>query len=213
MSTVRLAQGGLYSITDGPRADLIAAAGAALAGGSRVLQYRDKTSDHARRLEECAALRILCHSHGCVFIVNDDVELALMCDADGLHLGESDVDFVSARASLGQHRIIGVSCYASLDRAERLAGAGADYLAFGTFFDSPTKPAARRAPLDILKQAKRFGLPVVAIGGITLENGRNLLSAGADFLAVISGVFGAADVRSAAERYCELFLKSSDDST
>jgi thiamine-phosphate pyrophosphorylase len=140
-------------------------------------------------------------------IVNDDVELAAGIGAAGVHLGEDDADIAAARSRLGNGAIIGVSCYDSLERARDLAAAGADYLAFGAFFPSPTKPQARRATPDLLRAARAFGKPLVAIGGITPDNAADLIAAGADFVAVVSGVFGQPDVTDAARRYASLFQK------
>jgi len=201
----RLPRHGLYAITDGPRTDLLAAAAAALRGGAALLQYRDKTRDAARRLGEARRLRELCAAAQAAFIVNDDVALAHAVGADGVHLGEGDDAIASARAQLGADAIIGVSCYDSLSRARQLAAAGADYLAFGAFHASPTKPGARRADPGLLVAAKTLGLPLVAIGGITRDNARALIDAGADFVAVISGVFAQADVESAARAYAILY--------
>ncbi len=196
---------GLYAITDGPRGNLLAAAEAALAGGARGLQYRDKSTDHDRRHAEAVALQALCLAHGVPLIINDDIALAAAVGAAGVHLGEQDAEIAAARTRLGPGAIIGVSCYDSLPRARQLAAAGADYLAFGAFFPSPTKPNARHATASLLRDAAALGLPRVAIGGITPDNGGALIDAGADLLAVISGVFGAADVRAAARRYADLF--------
>jgi thiamine-phosphate pyrophosphorylase len=196
---------GLYAITDGPRTDLVAACAAALRGGAAVLQYRDKTADAARRHAEALALAQICAEHRVPLIINDDIELTAAAGAAGVHLGADDADVASARAQLGAAAIIGVSCYDSLERAREAALAGADYLAFGAFFPSPTKPMARRPAPGLLTAAKRFGKPLVAIGGITADNAQPLLDAGADFLAVISGVFAAADPESAARRYAQLF--------
>ncbi|HEX7914425.1 thiamine phosphate synthase [Rudaea sp.] len=200
-----LTRRGLYAISDGPRPDLLSAVKAVLHGGAALLQYRDKTTDSARRAFEARALRELCARFEVPFIVNDDVELALAVAADGVHLGEDDSAVAAARARLGAGVIIGASCYDSLARARQLAAAGADYLAFGAFFSSPTKPNARRATLDLLSEAKPLGLPLVAIGGITPDNARPLVEAGADFLAAISGVFTQADPEVAARRYAALY--------
>jgi len=196
---------GLYAITDGPRSDLIEVCTAAIAGGAAMLQYRDKTRDDARRREEAAALSSLCAKSGIPLIVNDDVELAAAVGAAGVHLGDDDADIASTRARLGPNAIIGVSCYDSLERARELAASGADYLAFGAFFPSPTKPHARAATLKLLRDAQALNLPLVAIGGITAVNGAALIDAGADFLAVISAVFVARDVREAARDISALF--------
>ncbi len=201
----RLAKKGLYAITDGPRIDLLDAAEAALRGGAAMLQYRDKTGDAQRRLAEARALRDLCARRQVPLIVNDDVELARAACAAGVHLGEDDGDVAAARAELGATAIIGVSCYDSLSRARDLAAAGADYLAFGAFHPSPTKPHARHATPLLLTDARTFGVPLVAIGGITSDNARPLIEAGADFVAVVSGVFAARDVAAAAEKYAKLF--------
>jgi thiamine-phosphate pyrophosphorylase len=201
---------GLYAITDGPRADLIAAADAALRGGAAVLQYRDKTTDATRRLREAAALAELCRRRGVPLIVNDDVDLAAASAAAGVHLGDGDVSVAQARARLGADAIIGVSCYASIERARAAAGAGATYLAFGAFFPSPTKPHAARANIELLRDARAFGLPLVAIGGITPAHARTLIDAGADFVAAVSGVFGAADPAAAAREYTKCFSARAD---
>jgi thiamine-phosphate pyrophosphorylase len=203
----RLPARGLYAITDGPRPDLHAAAEAVLSAGATVLQYRDKSTDAVRRGAEAAGLLALCRDFGVPLIINDDVELAAAIGADGVHLGEHDGDIAAARTRLGADAIIGVSCYDSLDRARRLAAEGADYLAFGAFFASPTKPLARRASVDLLREAKAFRLPLVAIGGITPDNAQPLIDAGADFVAAVSGVFAAADPSAAARRYAHLFTK------
>ena len=199
---------GLYAITDGARDDLLEAVARALEGGARLVQYRDKTSDHARRHAEAAALRQLCAGRGVPLIVNDDLELAAAIGADGVHLGEQDLALPTARAALGEQAIIGVSCYDSLERARELAAAGADYVAFGAFFPSPTKPLARRAAPELLRQSAALGVPRVAIGGITPDNAASLVGAGADYLAVISALFGAADVRAAAQTFTDLYTSS-----
>jgi thiamine-phosphate pyrophosphorylase len=181
------------------------AARAALEGGATMLQYRDKTRDAGRRLQEAHELAALCRGFAVPLIINDDVGLARATGAAGVHLGEDDAAIAGARAALGAHAIIGVSCYDSLQRAQDAAAAGADYLAFGAFFPSTTKPGARRATPDLLRSAREFRLPLVAIGGITHENAGSLIAAGADLLAVVSGVFGADDIRAAARRYTGLF--------
>ncbi|WP_395680610.1 thiamine phosphate synthase [Dokdonella sp.] len=196
---------GLYAISNGPRTDLLDACAAALAGGATILQYRDKTDAHPRRLDEARALQALCARHRVPLIVNDDVDLAAASGAAGVHLGEGDAPIGEARARLGRDAIIGVSCYDSLARARQFAAAGADYLAFGAFFPSPTKPHARVATPQLLSQAKTLGLPVVAIGGITHANAPLLIDAGADAVAVISALFDASDVHAAARRFAALF--------
>jgi len=200
---------GLYVITpERPRDDalLVDQVAHALAGGARIVQFRDKSDDRARRLAEAERLRRLCRRHDALFIVNDDVELALAVDADGVHLGRDDTAVDSARALLGSRRLLGISCYNRLENAERAQSLGADYVAFGRFFPSRSKPSAVQAAPALLEHARsRIDLPIVAIGGITPENGRPLVVAGADMLAVIDAVFGQEDIRAAAERFAGLF--------
>ncbi len=191
---------GLYLLTreTADTAALLRIVSAALDGGAVAVQYRDKSADPARRLAQARALVALCETRGVPLIVNDDVGLAARAGAAGVHLGEHDVSIAQARAVLGAAAIIGGSCYNDLARAARLAADGANYLAFGSFFDSSTKPAARRADPDLLREATRHGLPLVAIGGITAANCAPLVAAGASFLAVLGGVFDAHDPRAAA---------------
>jgi len=204
---------GLYAIADTQYLDdarLLPAVGEALAGGARILQYRDKKHGPTDRARQAGELAALCRKHGALFVINDDVELVKQVRADGVHLGREDAAIAQARAQLGPQPIIGVSCYNDLARAEQAQAEGADYVAFGSFFPSRTKPQAVRAGLELLRAAKqKLHIPVVAIGGITHENGVHLLAAGADALAVIEGVFGQLDVRAAAERFARLFTKRS----
>jgi len=198
---------GLYAITpDEPRTDiLLRKVGEALRGGASAVQYRNKTADPELRREQGCALAALCRAAGVVFIVNDDLELALELDAGGVHLGADDGDLAEARQRLGQAKLLGASCYNRLELAEAAAKAGADYLAFGSVFASATKPGAVRAPLAIFAQARRgIDLPLVAIGGITLENAPRVFAAGADAIAVISAVFDAADIAASAAGFTRL---------
>jgi thiamine-phosphate pyrophosphorylase len=197
---------GLYAVTPecADTARLVALVERALAGGARLVQYRAKDAPRALRLEQARALVALAHRHGARLIVNDDAALALEAGADGAHLGRGDGDLAAARAALGG-RILGASCYDSLERARAAAAAGADYLAFGSVFPSPTKPGAVRAPLSLLGEARPLGRPLVAIGGITLGNAPQVIRAGADCLAVISAVFDAPDVAAAARAFARLF--------
>ena len=169
------------------------------------VQLRAKGLDRQVLMAAGQRLRSACREADVAFIVNDDPGLARELDADGVHLGEDDASVDDARRLLGDAAIIGVSCYDDLARARRLASEGADYLAFGAFFPSPTKPHARRASPQLLRDSAVLGLPRVAIGGITPENGGPLVAAGADLLAVISGVFDAADPVAAARAYLSCF--------
>lgn len=199
---------GLYAITPdcSDTTDLQHRVRLALAGGTRILQYRNKPADEELRLAQARALRKLTLEWGTLLIVNDDVRLAAEVGADGVHLGAEDGGLEAARAGLGQNRIIGVSCYNRISLAREAASAGADYVAFGAFFPSGTKPAAVRADAALLQQARaELALPLVAIGGITAQNGAALVRAGADALAVISALFDAADIPSAAREFAGLF--------
>jgi thiamine-phosphate pyrophosphorylase len=175
------------------------------------VQYRDKSADVARRHEQASELVALCRRAGVPLIVNDDLRLADLCDADGVHLGRNDGSLREARIILGKGKLIGASCYQSLDLARAAQDAGADYVAFGSFFSSPTKPDAGRATPDLLRAAAQtIKLPLVAIGGITLANAPTLLDAGADSLAVLSALFDAPDIRAAAHDLNLLFEVESE---
>ena len=202
---------GLYLITpDEPdTARLLARVAGPLAAGTRLLQYRNKGADAALRREQAAALLPPCRAAGVPLIINDDWRLAAELGAEGAHLGEEDGALAQARAALGPHAILGASCYNEISRAETAAAAGASYLAFGAFFPSGTKPLARRADPDLLRASARLGLPRVAIGGITPDNGGLLVAAGADLLAVIAGVFDAPDPTAAAHAYGRCFAPPS----
>ncbi|MCX7174881.1 MAG: thiamine phosphate synthase [Proteobacteria bacterium] len=199
---------GLYAITpdDEQTSRLTALVEAALLGGVRLVQYRNKLADPKLRHSQASELLRLCHTHGAHLIINDDLPLALALDADGLHLGRDDGDLRAARAALGPDKILGISCYADLDCAADAAAAGADYLAFGSMYPSATKPEAPPAPLTILGEARRrYDLPIAAIGGIALENAAQTIAAGADLLAVVNDLFGAADIAARASEYQLIF--------
>jgi thiamine-phosphate pyrophosphorylase len=190
---------GLYAITpEGPGLEVKVRS--ALEGGVALLQYRRKQGS----AHEARRIAALAREFAVPLIVNDDVALALELGAAGAHLGREDGDLRAARARLGA-RWLGASCYDDLERARAAHAAGADYLAFGSVFPSATKPHAVRAPLALFREAKPLGLPLAAIGGITLENAPALVAAGADLLAVISDLFDAPDIRSRARQYGTLF--------
>lgn len=201
---------GLYAITPdlANTALLLARVEQALAGGARLVQYRNKSAGPELKREQAPALLALCHRHGARLIVNDDLALTLALGADGVHLGREDGDLEAARAALGPGRLLGLSCYADLARAREARRIGADYIALGSVFASTTKPTAVRAPLTALREARAgSGLPVCAIGGITLDNAPRLIEAGADLLAVISDLFDAPDIRARAAAYSSLFTE------
>lgn len=176
-----------------------------LAGEPVLVQYRNKTASPDLRLAQARLLADLCRRARVPFVVNDSLALALEVGADGVHLGRDDGDIAHARATLGVDRIIGVSCYDDWSRAEAAMAAGADYVAFGAMYPSPTKPAAVRAPLELLCQARSRNVRCAAIGGITLENAPALVEAGADLLAVVSDVFDAPAPAERAAAYRHLF--------
>jgi len=211
----RLPSRGLYAITDSTLhsgAALERAVTRAIAGGAQMIQYRDKSQDAGRRRADAAMLVRICRRHGIPMIVNDDVELAFETNADGVHVGRDDADPSTARSRLGNHSIIGVSCYNRVELAESAQQNGADYVAFGSMFSSATKPDAMRAEIATLESARaRIHLPIVAIGGITPENGGLLLDAGVDLLAVVRGVFGHEDPAESARRYTQLFTRHAQD--
>ena len=195
---------GLYAITPdiADTAELVRRVEQALKAGVALLQYRNKAISKDKRLLQAKQLAPLARGYGVPFIVNDDVEIALAVGANGAHLGKDDGELAAARAKL-PGKILGASCYADLDKARAAVRAGADYVAFGSVFPSPTKPDAVRAPLSLFGHA--LGVPLCAIGGITIENAPQLVAAGASLLAVISDLFEAPDIAARAGQYRRLF--------
>ena len=198
---------GLYFVTPGNAAGRLELVLAALRGGARIIQYRDKTDDTDARRREAEAILAQCRRADALCLVNDDVELCQAIGADGVHLGEADAAIDAARAGLGAGRIIGASCYNDLQHAHAAAAAGADYVAFGSVYPSATKPQARRADLNLLRTARReLEVPICAIGGITAENAAPVVAAGADMIAVIQGISAAPDPEAAARALQALFV-------
>lgn len=205
---------GLYAITDSTllaEGRLLPYVEAALEGGARLLQYRDKSRDPARRFDEASALLELCRRYEAELIINDDLALAVQLNV-GLHLGQEDGSLAEARARLGEGAHLGASCYADLASAERALAEGASHPAFGRFYPSLTKPGEARATLALLDEARaRFASPLVAIGGITLDNARPLVEHGIDWLAVINGLFAVGspiEVERRARAFVSLFPSS-----
>lgn len=200
---------GLYAITDEqliPEADFAAIIEQALQGGTSIIQYRDKSNDSGKRRQQAGILRELCSRYSALLVINDDIELAKAVGADGVHLGEDDAAVDHARSVLGNQAIIGISCYNQLDRAIEAQAAGADYVAFGAMFNSPTKPKARSANYDLIHQSKaRLDIPVCAIGGIDGHNAAGVIVSGADMVALISGLFAADDIKQTAGHIAGLF--------
>jgi thiamine-phosphate pyrophosphorylase len=199
---------GLYAVTPETLDDawLAERVEQALRGGARAVQYRSKHADAQLRRRQAQRLLQACRAHGALFVVNDDVDLALELEADGVHLGRDDLSVAAARARLRRGALIGASCYDDLARAERAAQDGADYLAFGSLFPSAVKPGAVRASLELLRQARgRWRLPLVAIGGIEPDNAARVIQAGADAVAVITALFSVPDTLAAARALSRLF--------
>jgi thiamine-phosphate pyrophosphorylase len=200
---------GLYAITPESSASTSTLAEQvvlAIRGGVRLVQYRDKGSSDALKRERGQVLLEICRSAGIPLIINDDLDLTLRLQADGVHLGRDDPDPHEARMQLGSEAIVGVSCYNDFALAEIAEQAGANYIAFGAFFPSTTKPLAVRADPALLAEARqRLQVPAVAIGGITPQNGGLLITAGAQMLAVVTGIFTQPDITAAARAYSNLF--------
>ncbi len=201
---------GLYGVTDSQLQPddriLLETVEQALKGGMKILQYRDKSLDQARRLRQAGALKVLCHRYQALLLINDDIELAVEVEADGVHLGQHDCSLTEARKRLGDYAMIGISCEGSLELADKAVTEGANYIAFGKFFPSRTKPDAKTADLALLPAARaKFDLPIVAIGGITVDNASQIIDAGADMVAVVHNLFAAQDIKSRSREFNDLF--------
>ncbi|MES2353758.1 MAG: thiamine phosphate synthase [Pseudomonadota bacterium] len=198
---------GLYAITpDGLSTELLLEkVREVIAGGARIIQYRNKSDDIAHRLWQADALAALAKAQDAVFIINDSIDLAWSTNADGVHLGKDDSDVAAARRRL-PYKLIGVSCYGDLERAIEAEKLGADYVAFGSAFSSSTKPNASPVPLELYQEAvRRLSIPIVAIGGIKIDNAKQVIDTGVDAIAVISGLFEADNIRARAECFSQLF--------
>lgn len=202
---------GLYAITPdlADTNELLRKVRLALQGGARVLQYRNKSADAALQLHQASALRDLTREFNTTFIVNDDAALAAQVDADGVHLGGEDGSVTAARALLGETKLIGVSCYNRAPLALAAVQQGADYVAFGAFFPSSVKPEAVKAEVSMLRETRHeIHVPIVAIGGITQQNGAELIQAGADSLAVISALWDTPNIEQAAKGFSTFFSRT-----
>jgi len=205
---VKRALRGLYFVTPEAPTGRLELVAAALRGGACLVQYRDKTSPSAQRLPEARAMQALCRAHDVWFLINDDLELAVAIGADGVHLGATDVSLPEARARLGPDAVLGASCYASLARAEQAVADGADYVAFGAMFPSPTKPQAVPATPGLLRAAKlQLPVAICAIGGITEDNAATVIAAGADMVAVVQGISSSPEPEAAAARIQAAFAR------
>lgn len=199
---------GLYGITDTkltPYDKVLYLVELALKGGMKILQLRDKDSKTEELVDIAKKLKELCHRYNAYFIIDDRLELAKLCDADGLHIGEDDVSLKEAKKALGE-KIIGVSCYGFINRAIEAQNLGASYVAFGSFFPSPTKPSSKLVSMDILREAKkRLTIPICAIGGIDEKNCKSLIDSGSDMIAVISNLWNSNDVYKKAVEFSKFF--------
>ena len=195
---------GIYAITDAKLMgqDLVSKTEQAILGGIKILQYRNKTASLKQQEREALELASLCRKNNVVFIINDNVELAIKVNADGVHLGQQDTHLQQARKLLGDNKIIGVTCNNKIELAKTAQQQGANYVAFGRFFNSLTKPSAPAAELSLLSEARKFiTIPIVAIGGITQESALSLMNEGVDMLAVIHGIFGQEDILKATRQF------------
>jgi len=202
---------GLYAITDPrllPTERLISAVESALRGGARVIQYRDKTASDIELVKNAQSLRDLCADYQARLIINDDLNLCLRINADGLHLGKSDGDISHARDKLGDDKLLGVTCHSDLAYAQRCIQHGVDYCAFGRIFPSKTKANAPHCTLDTLKKAVKLACPSVAIGGITIENAPSITATNIHSIAAIHGLFGQQDIEATARIFSSLFQLS-----
>ena len=198
---------GLYAITDSKLmgSDLISKTEQAILGGINILQYRNKTAPLEQQEQEALKLVQLCKKNNVLFLVNDNVELALKVNADGVHLGQQDTPLQKAREQLGKDKVIGVTCHNKIELAVEAQKNGADYVAFGRFFNSETKPSAPPAQLSLISESKKsISIPIVAIGGITQKLAPLLLKEGVDMLAVIHGLFAQDDILRASRQFVEI---------
>ena len=200
---------GLYLVTpdwDDTR-QLLEMSELALRGGAALLQYRHKTADAALRREQAECLQALCRTYRCPFIINDHLDLCLELGADGIHVGGTDMSVADVRAKVGADKIVGASCYGSMELAREAHRAGASYVAFGGFYPSRVKKYPVTTPAEIVAQSKaQLPVPVVVIGGMTLENSVPLVAQGADMVAAISSVYLAGNPQAAARGFADLFI-------
>ncbi len=200
---------GLYVIADAEcigKKNIITKAQEVLSTGVKIIQYRDKINPPIDKAAIAKQLHKLTNTHQSLLVINDDVDLAKSINADGVHLGKDDISIEMARNILGKDKIIGASCYADINNVQPAVQASANYIAFGSFFHSAIKPQAPKADTSLIKQAKsEFTIPICAIGGITPKNAATVLNAGADMIAVISGIFNASSTPQAVQEYLSLF--------
>lgn len=202
---------GLYAITpnEADAGRLLANVESALQAGIALLQYRDKTSTTTEKLRRANALHELCIQYATPLIINDNPELAYQCNAEGVHLGQGDTTIDIAREMLGKEAIIGITCHHDLQLALKAQKQGANYVAFGRFFNSSTKPGAPLADIHLVRQAStQLNIPITAIGGLTLDNSKPIIKAGAHNIAVVEGVFSKTNIKDACLGFNQLFYSA-----
>ena len=178
----------------------------AIEGGAFMVQYRSKIQDRDVKMQQCAAILRLCREYKIPCIVNDDVDMCRVLEADGVHLGENDHNIAEVRSILGEYAIIGSSCYDQLNRANEAQKEGASYVAFGAMYPTSTKPNAPRASLALLREAKsEIQIPIVAIGGITMNNAHDVIETGIDAIAVINSLYESNSIKETAETFSHMF--------
>ena len=209
MSSLKIS--GPYAITPdlNQTNDLLNKTRQVLEGGVKLVQYRNKSANDSLRREQAKLLLPLCREHNALLIINDHLEIAIEIDADGVHVGKNDVSVSAAKNQLGQNKIVGTSCYNQLDLAMQAQKDGADYIAFGAFFSSLTKPNAVSVSISLVNQAqKALSIPIVGIGGIQLTNARTVIQSGCAAIAVCHDLFQAENIKATAEHYVQLFAET-----
>ena len=198
---------GLYAVTHEEKDSCVLSSQveSCIKGGARLIQYRSKTLSKIEQNKQAKKIKTICNYHKVPLIINDDIELCRILDADGVHLGENDDSLEQARLILGPSKIIGVSCYNSIDRVKKAVDNGVTYVALGACFPTTTKPNAPIASLDFITLVlKNFKIPIVAIGGINLENIELLTNKGINCIAVINSLFKKKDIEGTARQFSSL---------
>jgi len=202
---------GLYAVTHEEKDSCVLSSQveSCIKGGARLIQYRSKTLSKIEQNKQAKKIKTICNYHKVPLIINDDIELCRILDADGVHLGENDDSLEKARLLLGPSKIIGVSCYNSIDRVKKAVDKGATYIALGACFPTITKPNAPIATLDLIALVlKEFKIPLVAIGGINLENIELLINEGVSCFALINSLFKTKDIEGTASQFSSLIKRS-----
>ncbi len=205
---------GIYAITPDEDNDdlLLNKIIIAIKGGIRIIQYRHSTATHDVCLRQALSIATICKAHHVMLLINNHIDIAKTCSASGVHLGINDTPITTARAQLGNDAIIGATCYNSLERAKVAQKSGANYIAIGAIFPSPTKPNAPQCSLEKLRTIKqKINLPLIAIGGINFENAQSVLATGVDCIAMVSGLFDTQDITANCQKLTQILKKSPHD--